>query len=316
MVSQIDTNISSFINTVTDVVTGAVTDIASFIQSEATTIQHRQRSDVPKSLVAELGLRGAPNREAYFQALAQNVSWVDYANGTLLAASDTPGIPRYRVQKTLQYPEGLKAMIVTSDTPGEAPLMIIRGTVVNNVHNVIDDLHYNIGTLNMDRHGRELARELELLAAEHGRVHVLGHSYGGAIAQHLTSRHPQLISRCSSYNAPGVGDNIVDTYFRNVARLPEGYPLPEIVSVRHAKDVVSLLGGEHLPESPGRAYTGGSVDDGISYIDAHSYNTLSTGAPHSTTDYRSHDYLRPVASSAERLREGVSRIMPLVASII
>ncbi|MBS0655436.1 MAG: alpha/beta hydrolase [Verrucomicrobia bacterium] len=279
----------------------------SIVLPEVVSLRHRiENRDVNNALLTELALRGAQNLEAYLQVIAQQAVYESYPDGHVLLASDLFISPQYHVKKTIAYPEGIKILVLVASDENEPPLMAIQGTDPTNIRNLLDNLYTAIGGENTERHSVELADELEALAIEHGRIHIMGHSYGAAVAQHLTSKHPHLICRCSRYNGPGVGDEAVHSYMRNVQQLPEGYTKPQIASYRHAKDLVSLLGGAHLPADPGCDYTAGTVHDKISHVEAHAFNTLSAGLPHAN-DNVSHTHYSGVSSYLEESRNTLGK---------
>ena len=135
----------------------------------------------------ELALKNAPTQDAYIQILAQKASSCNFQDNHLLPKSEHFNCPTYQVQKTIAYPQGIKAIVVISDQASEPPLIAFRGTDTSNPSNVIDDLNVNIGEINCKTYSKELREELELLHKKHGRIHLTGHSYGGTVAQRLTA---------------------------------------------------------------------------------------------------------------------------------
>jgi len=287
-------------------------ELFSIAEREVSSLKQRiNRDDVEPLVMATLALQNAPTLEAYFEVLAQNASYCHFENGTNLPVSPHFADPGFKVEKTLQFPGGVRALVIVSEQQDVAPLLVFRGTNPSNVHNVADDFNRAIGELNCKRYARELKKELEQLSTRYGQVHIMGHSYGGAIAEHLTSEHPQLIQRCTSYNAPGCGQKAIDRFTRRSAKLPRGYVKPQVVSYRHAKDIASLLGSGHLPTDPGRNFTYGSENDGISYIEAHSFNALSVQGLQVRINQQPSRGFTSFASAIEKARKYLSRGIPL-----
>lgn len=286
-------------------------EVATILGQEYETLRARcQKKELSSRLLCELALKSAPNKEAYYQILVQNATYLDWPDGTIMMPSEHFVNPLFEIKKTIKFPHGLTALIITSEDSDEPPIIAFRGTDTHNIHNLMDDINPQIGELNCTEYERELEKELELLATEHGRVHIIGHSYGGAIAQRLTARFPQYIARCSSHNAPSVGDQAVTEYRRNVAQITPFMDAPIITSFRHAKDPASLLGGSALPTDAHCNFTMGTSQDRISHIDSHSFNTLSTGAmirPYHMVSPR----LAKFARFAERCRRELNCFMPL-----
>lgn len=291
--------------------------VVSVLLSELRTIIHRRNDDVPHSLTVQLGLENAPNLEAYYQILAQSGSYLRYADGEILPRSTQFACPAYRVKKTISFPEGLRGIVIEPvvKAPNQMPMIVFQGTDFRNLHNIADDTNINVAELNVTKYQRQLEKEIEALALEHdSRIHLLGHSYGGAVAQRLTALFPQLVGRCTYYNAPAVGEQAVRTYQRNLSQMEQHMPRPHVRSYRHKNDVASLLGGTPLPTDPGFNLSCGRSEDGISFIEAHSLNTLSTGAPcvDSVQVLRT---VRLFSEFAERNRRHLSKVIPLYKHI-
>lgn len=285
--------------------------IGAVVEHEVRELSRRMRPhEISPRLLVELGLQSAPNKEAYYQILVQEASYLDWQDGTLLMPSDHFVNPLYEVKKTIEFPHGLKALVITSEDAEEPPIIAFRGTDAQNIHNLMDDVNEHIGEINCEGYARELASELEALALEHGRVHLIGHSYGGAVVQHLTAKYPQYVARCTYHNAPGCGEKLVRQYYDNLEQILPYMQAPVVVSYRHAKDPASLLGGPNLPADPHMAFTMGSIEDRITHIEAHSFNALSTGAlvrPRHVT----YPGLEAFARFAEEKRRELARIVPL-----
>lgn len=283
----------------------------SDVKKEISSVIAKSKERVADSkLFTKLALTTAPNKEAYLQILTQNASYNNWEIGSTLPKSEFFDHANYRVKKIIEYRHGLRALLLTSDDPEEAPLMVFRGTYGTNIHNLADDVNLNAGELNYTRYRKQLEKEIEQLAIEHGRIHIMGHSYGGAMAQLLTSKYPQFFKRCTYYNALSVGEKAVREFNRNVAKLPHNMPKPEVWSYRHAKDVPSLLGGASLPTTEGRNYTHGTHRDYVSHIDAHSFNTLSTGARVSNGLNASSPSLLKNSEFFEKGRREIGRVIP------
>jgi len=248
-------------------------DCITLIASEAPALfQSLKQSNRKTAKVVEKHLAQAPNEEGFLQLIAQEVSYQDWAAGTPLPVSSHFNCPTYRVQEQIRFAGGISGVVLVAEN--QAPIVALRGTDPSNYMNLRDDLQENIGSLNCTRYAGELEALLVRVAAEHGRIHIMGHSYGGTVAQRLTVAHPQLIQRCTFHNAPGVGKRMVDEYRKNLAKLPPDYPPPSVWSYRHAKDIVSYLGGDHLPTDQGCDFTASTHNDPISHIEAHAANTI------------------------------------------
>ncbi len=154
---------------------------------------------------------------------------------------------KYMVGAVIENSSGLRAIYFEPTEKNMPPILSIRGTVPGLKGNVLDDLHYSIGTLCFEA-GREAL--LSLLTASYQKYFqgclVVGHSLGGAIAQQIVAAFGMqgLISQVYHYNSPGVGSSVVKQFIKNCE---ESKFLPEIIEVRHENDLISYFGGVHLP---------------------------------------------------------------------
>lgn len=277
----------------------------AFVAHEAPALLARlQRYEGTSKEVVQKLLELAPTEEAYFQILAQNGSYKKWETNDLLNPSLQYAGPAFRVEETFHFPHGISGAVLVA--AGHPPIIALRGTDPSNHHNLLDDLQENIGTLNCTRYEGELLALLQRTAAAHGRIHIMGHSYGGTVAERLTAAHPHLITRCTAYNAPGVGDAVVKQFQENVQKLPHNTAAPTIWTYRHAKDIVSLLGGSHLPASPGCELTAGAPHDQTPLVEAHSLNSLSANVQHFVGCLASQE-LRAWAASIEGVRRRALR---------
>jgi len=291
-----------------------IVDLTHLLPQEARALVRKIRygqADLAKCLQ---NLSHAENETMYKQILAQELVYCNLPDGYIIPQSPYFDCPGYRITKTSEFPGGLKAMILTPLEENGHPLMLFRGTNPGNYHNVLDDMSMSIGAINFSRYGTELKTEIEQLAARFGRIDIAGHSYGGAVAQIVTAHCPELIKSCTIYNAPGAGLAATQTFSDNLRRMPFGIPKPKMSSYRHAKDIVSLVGGSMLPCDRGCNYTYGTLRDPISYIDAHSASIkpddiLREAAPNPA-------YLRDAANFIEQCRQGLSHIIPFYRDLV
>lgn len=281
-------------------------DLIGLLRSESGAVVRKVTSKQSNQEQAIKSLKEAPNYEAWLQALTQSYIYCDIPNDTAVPRPQNSTVPDYTLFKTLQFPEGLKAMILVPSSSHGEPLIVFRGTDPSNLHNLMDDLNNEIGHINYSRFHNVLNAALEGLYLRYGKIHVTGHSYGGAVAQLFCAHFPQYFSRCTSFNSPGVGKNAVDRYQRNIQNLDNP---PEVWSYRHAKDIVSLLGGTPLPASPHRNYTCSTAQDPISHTDAHSQNSLSMHLPISAGRVATSG-LQKAADFVETCRTSLASIIP------
>ncbi len=273
------------------------------------------QEDIDKKLLTKLALSTAPNQVAYDQILSIHAPFCDFKDGTRLPVSEKFNCPQYIVKKTLYYPKGIKALILVPEdkTLGSAKI-VFSGTDVTNIWNVLDDLPKEIGSRNYPKFKGALQAELEAVNREYGRAHILGFSYGGVIAQRLTSCFPALIERCTLHNSPGIGERKVEKFARRLSLMADGLTKPIIEAFRHAKDIPSLLGGPGLPCDEGHSFTCGTLLDTIPFIEAHGFNTLSTGA-HITSNGQISKNLKRFAKFIEMSRISIHEIVSCIEKI-
>src|SRR5437867_2691674 len=85
--------------------------IGSSSQAE---MQAKQAQEKKLQEQTELALKSAPTKEAYIQILAQKASYCNFKDKHALTKSDHFTCPAYQVQKTISYPNGIKAIVVVS----------------------------------------------------------------------------------------------------------------------------------------------------------------------------------------------------------
>jgi hypothetical protein len=291
-----------------------VINLSKMLPKEASSLIRKIKSGQGNLTACQIALSHAANKEIYQQILAQELVYCNLRDGYLVPPSLSFDCPHYKVAKTIQFPKGLKALILTPLQGNEPPLVLFRGTDPKNYHNLIDDLGTSIGTINFSRYRMPLQKELATLASKFGRVVIAGHSYGGAMAQIVTAQFPRLITSCTTYNAPGVGDKVIQTFSQNIATLPTSLAPPKIASYRHAKDIVSLVGGSRLPCDKDSNYTYGTLHDPISYIDAHSARMKPDEKPVPRASLPAS--ITTLALFIERCRQDLAHIIPFYRDIV
>lgn len=222
----------------------------------------------------------AKSMEEYLEVLVRKIAFYPLKKGDAIARSLTCDTPQYIVHKILEDGLGMRAVILVPEIEGLAPpLLLFRCTDALNIHNILDDLREYPGELNFERNKERLRQTLEEVSLQYGAFHVLGFSYGGALAQKTVAHFPEYIERCTSINGLRPGKKTVELFLNKMKQFPQGMKKPEIWDLRHAKDLPSVLGGEALPISEGKSFTFGSTDDAISHIEAHTILCQSNNLP-------------------------------------
>jgi pimeloyl-ACP methyl ester carboxylesterase len=148
----------------------------------------------------------------------------------------------YQAWTPLQLPGDLQIMGLQPlpDRQGVAPVLAFRGT--SSVDDLIEDANQEgVGMFQFCRNEPIIVDKLQTLG---GRVMVTGHSLGGALAQIASALHPDLISGCVTFQAPGISTEVLE----RMRATPEGRRL-EAATRHHVVDecVVSRAGDAHTP---------------------------------------------------------------------
>jgi hypothetical protein len=294
---------------------GKAVKIGSIVIREIhTLIQSRQTKSTQSTTNSELAR--AKGLEAYYQVMAHKLGYEPLKEGQRIVRSAQFACPQYKVEKIIDDEYGLRAIFLAPELsegePNAEPILIFRGTDHTNVLNVLDDASSEIGNLNFSRKKNVLQKEIEAFTLKYGNIHMLGHSFGGTMAQRVTAEFPEYVRRCSYYNAPGVGEKFVHMFKDKMRTLPHGFSPPKIYSFRHAKDIPSLLGGDHLPPSIGCEITFGDTSDSITHVKAHSHLSYLEHAK-ARSEYSIPKEYRRVTKDIDSLRKTVSPLVPGVA---
>lgn len=188
-------------------------------------------------------LKTTSNLAVFYKAMAAASYYLEFHPDKLVETA----FGSFIVGAVIENSAGLRVIYFEPTEKNKAPILSIRGTVPDIKGNVLDDLHYSIGTLCFES-GREAL--LSLLTASYQKFSqgclVVGHSLGGAIAQQIVAAFgkDRLISQVYHYNSPGVGSSVVNQFIKNCE---ESDFQPEIIEVRHENDLISYFGGVHLP---------------------------------------------------------------------
>ena len=264
--------------------------------------------DVPAE---DHALLTAKTKEAYLEVLTQKVPYRFLRQGDKIARSvHLPDMPQYKVHKVLEDPCGMKGIFLVPEqlNSGHAPLLLFRGTDPKNFNNILDDLRMYPAGLNFKRQKRAIGEELQEISLKYGAVHVSGYSFGAAMAQKTTAAFPEYITCCTSFNGLNAGAKTAKLFREKMQQYPAGMQKPIIEIYRHAKDVVSLLGGESLPTTPGRHITFGSTKDSLSNIKAHSVLSISQNLK-MRRDVAPNRRLGKIMGVVERIRQAVGNVV-------
>lgn len=304
----------------TDSAVQEISKAVSVLKKEASFLGfHLKTADVSTKELCEMALQQAPNLEAYYQILAQQASQCKWPADHKLPQSEAFSCPQFQVKECFDFDVGISGIVVTPVNENSLinPLIIFRGTDSSNINNLIDDIHPEVGELNCKKCKNELKFLIEMTHVTSGkRVHLLGHSYGSAVAQRLTSEYPELVARCTSHGGIRVGEKAAAQFKSKAEELTKkGITPPQVHIYRHAKDVVPHLGTGEIPATPGYDFTVGSVQDKCSVLEAHGLNGLSIPNIPIVVDATPNKTVVETAKVLEQSRKGASHSIPLLQTI-
>ncbi|AFY80786.1 alpha/beta fold hydrolase [Oscillatoria acuminata] len=133
-------------------------------------------------------------------------------------------------------------LLMPLEDGGRTPILAFKGTTPDwvDVSDILADLDpIAIGFTAFKRQQKKVA---EAIATAGGKVDVVGHSLGGALAQHAASAFPNKVRRVVTFQAPAI--NRIQSYMFGKLDASER---PE--EVRHhiaTGDIVDVAGGKHL----------------------------------------------------------------------
>lgn len=139
---------------------------------------------------------------------------------------------------------GFQAVLVRpSENSSATPMLAFMGT--NNFGGLMTDLDPKQVGDNQFKNNRHIIERLIRVAG--GRVDVSGHSLGGAVAQITAANFTSSINRITTFQSPGISQDAVDMYNRNVENMGGEGPTAAHHIVK--TDLVSKAGEENLPGS-------------------------------------------------------------------
>ncbi|MEB3828432.1 hypothetical protein [Phormidium sp. CCY1219] len=142
---------------------------------------------------------------------------------------------------------------------GRTPILAFKGTSPDESADVLADLDpVAIGFTAFKLQQKKVA---DAIALAGGKVDVVGHSLGGALAQHAASAFPPQVRRVVTFQAPAI--NRIQSYM--FGRLDETQR-PEVRHHIATGDIVDLAGGKHLAGEVLLHHVGGSPLSHIKYL--------------------------------------------------
>lgn len=141
---------------------------------------------------------------------------------------------------------GLAMLCLTPLTPARKPILAFRGTEPKDAADGIDDGNpQGVGANQFASNEGEILLALTMLN-QFGRVHVTGHSLGGALAQLTASRFPAMVAQVTTFQSPGINSVNVEQ-LKTWNEQAKAVGVAPVQSTHHLfeEDIVSLAGEAH-----------------------------------------------------------------------
>lgn len=215
------------------------------IATEYTRLKNEQMLMQEQSEHVEHILKTAFHIEVFYKAMAAASYYDQFYKGKVIETAF--GV--YTITAIIEKNEGLRVLYFEPEAEDLCPILSVRGTVADHMGNILDDLHANIGTLSFESGKGDICDLLTLSYQKFPKgCVVLGHSLGGAIAQHIGATFGKygFISKLYHYNAPGIGFLETNEFIES---LEESKSFFDIFDVRHKWDILSRFGGPRLPST-------------------------------------------------------------------
>lgn len=126
-------------------------------------------------------------------------------------------------------------LIMPAEGQSVTPILVFRGT--EGYKDIVSDAHPTAVGMNQFQNNKHIIEQM--IAEAGGRVDVVGHSLGGALAQHAGHAFPGSIGRVVTFQSPAVTNDQAEEF----AALEDK---PEVVHHIAGGDLVDTAGGTHL----------------------------------------------------------------------
>ena len=186
---------------------------------------------------------------AVYEALAKSIVYLNEkpdAQNLVSRFLDTNGYYVDRVFKDSQT--GFYAVGFGSIDPQTPPVLVFRGTDFVGGDAIFSDSR-DIGVPEFESNKDSLRNWLTEIGQDGGKnpnqllPDIIGHSWGGSVAQIAASEFTTISGNVFTFNSPGISASTVNTFRRNLSRTPNKNVTHYIVS----GDFVTLFGEAFLP---------------------------------------------------------------------
>ena len=186
---------------------------------------------------------------AVYEALAKSIVFLNQKPNAQNEVSRFLDTNDYYIDRIFDDPEtGFYAIGFGSSDPQKPPVLVFRGTDFIDGEAIFSDSR-DIGLPEFEKNKDNIQSWLTQIGQDTGKnpskllPDVVGHSWGGAVAQIVATEYTSITGDIFTFNSPGVSASTFNTFRRNLTRVGNKNVNHYIVS----GDFVSLFGEAFLP---------------------------------------------------------------------
>ena len=186
---------------------------------------------------------------AVYEALAKSIVFLNQKPNAQNEVSRFLETNAYYIDRIFDDPEtGFYAIGFGSSDPQKPPVLVFRGTDFIDGEAIFSDSR-DIGLPEFEKNKDNIQNWLTQIGQDTGKnpskllPDVIGHSWGGAVAQIVATEYTSITGDIFTFNSPGVSASTFNTFRRNLTRVGNKNVNHYIVS----GDFVTLFGEAFLP---------------------------------------------------------------------
>jgi pimeloyl-ACP methyl ester carboxylesterase len=213
--------------------------------SDRTLSSRRERSPIPTNTKYNI-MSASP---AVYEALAKSIVFLNQKPNAQNEVSRFLDTNDYYIDRIFDDPEtGFYAIGFGSSDPQKPPVLVFRGTDFIDGEAIFSDSR-DIGLPEFEKNKDNIQSWLTQIGQDTGKnpskllPDVVGHSWGGAVAQIVAAEYTSITGDIFTFNSPGVSASTFNTFRRNLTRVGNKNVNHYIVS----GDFVTLFGEAFLP---------------------------------------------------------------------
>ena len=213
--------------------------------SDRTLSSRRERSPIPTNTKYNI-MSASP---AVYEALAKSIVFLNQKPNAQNEVSRFLDSNGYYIDRIFDDREtGFYAIGFGSSDPQKPPVLVFRGTDFIDGEAIFSDSR-DIGLPEFEKNKDNIQSWLTQIGQDTGKnpskllPDVVGHSWGGAVAQIVATEYTSITGDIFTFNSPGVSRSTFNTFRRNLTRVGNKNVNHYIVS----GDFVTLFGEAFLP---------------------------------------------------------------------